>query len=319
MKEIKWGIIGCGDVVENKSGPSILRCSRSRITAGMRRNSEKLAAFSKRFHVPMLTSNANELINSPEVNLVYIATPPNSHWAYVKAAAKANKHILVEKPMGLNEADSIKMVDACNRVGVELFVAYYRRFHLHVLKMRELIHDGAIGKVVHAQVEFASPHCPGRDWGWRTDPAISGGGLFVDVLSHRIDLMSYFLGVPSSISATKRSIHDDSNKDDVATILVQFEQDTQCTIIGNFASKKSIDRLVLMGTEGEIRTEYLDEHSFTLERNGATESFVFERTRATHAGLVNHIESVLLDGAKNQCSGQDGLVIDKILDTFRNA
>lgn len=317
MKELHWGIVGCGDVVENKSGPSIGGRSASRITAVMRRDLQKLQGFADQCGAKLRTDNAAEVINSADVNAVYIATPPASHREYVLAAAEARKPVLVEKPMGMSADDSRAMIDACEQAGVPLFVAYYRRFHPHVLKMRELVNDGALGELIHGQVEYAMHHQPGRDWGWRTQPEISGGGLFADVVSHRIDLMASFLGSPTQVQGFRKSVHADAKPEDLATLLVQFDQGAQCTVVGNFAAQKFTDRFVLTGTQGEIRTEHLDGHGFTLERNGKTEAFNFERDRAPHVGLFDHIEDVLLRGAENQCSGEDGLAVDVVLDALR--
>ena len=141
-----WGIIGCGDVVERKSGPSIEQAGRSRIVAVMRRDGEQARAFAERHGVPEWTAEAEEVLSHPDVDIVYVAPPPSSHEEYVLAAARRGKPVLVEKPMGLNAGQARRMIAACDEAGVELFVAYYRRFQPHVRKMRALIDEGRIGR-----------------------------------------------------------------------------------------------------------------------------------------------------------------------------
>ena len=179
---LRWGIIGCGDVVERKSGPSIAQTGGSRIVAVMRREIDKARPFAEANDVAVCTADPGEIVAHPDLDIVYVATPPSSHLEYVLAAAQAGKHVLVEKPMGMSAAQDREMIAACAEAGVELFVAYYRRFPPHVLKMKEVIDSGAIGRPVAAEIDFAQPPS-GWDPGWRIQPEISGGGLFVDVVS----------------------------------------------------------------------------------------------------------------------------------------
>lgn len=314
MKELRWGIVGCGDVVEKKSGPSIMAGNRSRITAVMRRVEAKLQDFADKYDVPLRTTDPEAVYQSPEVDIVYVATPPCLHRSQIIAAARAGKHVLVEKPMGMNAGESRIMMEVCQDAGVELFVAYYRRFQPHVAKMRELAQSGALGELIHGQVEFAMPHRPGHDWGWRTKPEISGGGLFADLLSHRIDLLVSFFGQPVNIQGASRKVHPDSRPEDLATVLVEFASGAQCSIVGNFAAQKHLDRFVLTGTQGEIHTDRLDGHAFQVDRGGETEDFACEPYPAPHTGLVHHIERVLAGEENNAASGSDGLWTDMILD-----
>ena len=152
---LRWGVVGCGDVVEHKSGPSISAAERSRMTMVMRRDGAAAGDFARRHAVPEWTDDAGAVIGSGSVDIVYVATPPASHLQYVRAAAAAGKHVLVEKPMALNAAEARLMVDACASAGVELFVAYYRRFQPHVLRMRELLAAGAIGRPAHGCADIA--------------------------------------------------------------------------------------------------------------------------------------------------------------------
>src|SRR6185295_17750490 len=127
MKKINWGIIGCGDVTEVKSGPAFNKVKNSALVAVMRRNTEKAKDYARRHQVPKWYDNAANLIGDPEVNAVYIATPPSSHEEYTLAAIEAGKPVYVEKPMTINFASAIKMMNAANAKKVKLVVAHYRR------------------------------------------------------------------------------------------------------------------------------------------------------------------------------------------------
>jgi predicted dehydrogenase len=311
-----WGVIGCGDVVFRKSGPSILQADRSRIVAVMRRDPEQCRGFAEAHGIAVCTDDPEAIIGHADTDIVYVATPPSSHRPYVIAAARAGKHVLVEKPMGLSAVEDQQMIDACHQAGVELFVAYYRRFHPHVQKMKELIDSGRIGTPVAAQVDYAQPPAPDTAWGggWRLQPAISGGGLFVDVVSHRIDVVVHLLGRPAKIHGLKATPGPTTAVEQAATVLVQFTCGAVGAMSGDFVSGRAADRFVIAGTEGVIESGRLDGHHFVCRNGDAVEEFRFEPDAAPHLGLVRHIELVLAGETKNTSSGLDGLQTDMILD-----
>src|SRR5665647_553178 len=127
MKKINWGIIGCGDVTELKSGPAFNKVKNSCLVAVMRRDAAKAKDYAQRHHVPRWYTDANLLINDPEVNAIYIATPPSTHEAYTIAALAAGKPVYVEKPMTVSYKTAINMVDMATQKQGKLVVAHYRR------------------------------------------------------------------------------------------------------------------------------------------------------------------------------------------------
>ena len=194
MDEINWGIIGCGDVTEVKSGPAFSRVEHSSLSAVMRRDGEKARDYARRHQVPRWYDQADALIDDPEVNAIYIATPPDSHCAYTLRAAQAGKPVYVEKPMARTYAECQQMIEACQSAGVSLFVAYYRRCLPLFVKIRELIHSGAIGDVRVVSVQLIHAVHPGdEDVPWRVRPEIAGGGHFYDLASHQLDYLDYLL------------------------------------------------------------------------------------------------------------------------------
>ena len=196
MKTIRWGIIGCGDVTEVKSGPGFQQASNSALVAVMRRNGELAADYARRHSVPKWYDDGQALIDDPDVDAVYIATPPNAHMAYTLAAAKAGKPVYVEKPMAMNFDECWAMIEACQVAGVPLWVAYYRRALPRFLKVKELIDSGAIGTPRTVTVTFYRKWRPAEPGNlpWRVLPEIAGGGLFVDLAAHTLDYLDYFLG-----------------------------------------------------------------------------------------------------------------------------
>ncbi|MFS0723391.1 Gfo/Idh/MocA family protein [Paenibacillus sp. 1P07SE] len=197
MNEIRWGIIGCGNVTEVKSGPAFQKAEGSRLTAVMRRDGAKAEDYARRHGVGKWYANADDLIRDPEVDAVYIATPPAEHLPYTLQAAEAGKPVYVEKPMALDAEECLEMAEACRAARVPLFVAYYRRALPRFLKVKELLDTGAIGRI-HA-VNTRHWRRPSEqemrgDLPWRLQREIAGGGHFVDLASHTLNLIDYLVG-----------------------------------------------------------------------------------------------------------------------------
>src|SRR4051794_17664664 len=180
MQEIRWGIIGCGDVTEVKSGPAFQNASGSKLVAVMRRDAAKAEDYARRHNVPRWYSDADKLINDPKVNAVYVATPPGSHLEFALRVAAAGKPCYVEKPMARSYVECAKMIEAFERVRLPLFVAYYRRMLPRFLKAKELIDAGQLGQVTSCRYRFnRTPRADGPA-AWRTNAELAGAGHALD-------------------------------------------------------------------------------------------------------------------------------------------
>jgi 1,5-anhydro-D-fructose reductase (1,5-anhydro-D-mannitol-forming) len=148
MDPIRWGIIGCGNVAEFKSGPPLYQTPGSELIAVMRRDAQKATDFAQRHGARRRYTDAAALIADADVNAIYIASPHAQHVQHVMLAAEAGKIVLCEKPVGISTAEAQACVDACRAHGVPLSVPYYRRYWPIVRKMHELLNDGAIGRAI---------------------------------------------------------------------------------------------------------------------------------------------------------------------------
>ncbi len=203
-EEIRWGIIGCGDVTEVKSGPAFNMVANSQLLAVMRRDAAKARDYAHRHGVARWFSDADELINNPEVNAIYVATPPDTHALYTIKCLEAGKAVYVEKPMAKNLAECMAMIDVSKKTGVPFYVAYYRRMMPGFLKVKELVDTGVIGKPLFCNLKFLIPARTGdlkKEYNWRVDPSISGGGYLFDLGCHQLDLIDYILGPLENIKA----------------------------------------------------------------------------------------------------------------------
>lgn len=160
-KIIKWGFIGCGEVTKTKSGPAFQKVEHSEVVAVMSRDGAKAKAYAKERGIKKWYDDAQELIDDPEVNAVYIATPPSSHATYAIMSMKAGKPAYIEKPMAVTYEECTRINRISNETGVPCFVAYYRRYLPYFQKVKELVENGTIGNVINVQIRFAQPP---RDW-----------------------------------------------------------------------------------------------------------------------------------------------------------
>lgn len=191
-------------MTEVKSGPAFNKVGGSRLVAVMRRNGQKARDYAARHNVPRWYDDALKLIDDPEVNAVYIATPPDYHVRYAIQAMQAGKPAYVEKPMALNYEECLEMTRVSEETKVPLFVAYYRRMLPGFLKVKNLLESGVIGKPLFFSIRFFIPPYS-EDYGsplpWRVMPEISGGGYIFDLGSHQLDYIDHILGPIEKVSA----------------------------------------------------------------------------------------------------------------------
>ena len=216
MKQINWGFIGCGEVTEKKSGPAFNEVEGSQVVAVMSRSEKKARGYAERHHIRKWYTDAQELIDDPDVNAIYIATPPSSHATFAIMAMRAGKPVYIEKPLAASYSDCIRINRISEQTGVPCFVAYYRRYLPYFQKVKEIIKSGAIGDVINVQVRFSVPPRDldtksGKEMPWRLQPDIAGGGYFYDLAPHQIDLLQDLFGVITrahGYPATRAHLYD---------------------------------------------------------------------------------------------------------------
>ena len=200
---IRWGIIGCGAVTEIKSGPALYKTEGFSVRMVMRRDLEKAWDYAKRHGIQEATDDADFLIGHPEIDAVYIATPPDTHLLYALKVANAAKPCCVEKPMTPSYGESLQLYEAFQEKNLPLFVSYYRRSLPRFLKIKEWLEEGRIGEIRHIHWQKTKPP---SDWDrqgvpqWRTDAQVAAGGYFDDLASHGLDLFAFLLGPFQNVS-----------------------------------------------------------------------------------------------------------------------
>jgi predicted dehydrogenase len=317
---ISWGIIGCGDVTEVKSGPAFNKVPNSRLSAVMRRNEEKAKDYAKRHGVEKWYSNADDLINDPGVNAIYVATPPASHEQYAVKAMRAGKPVYVEKPMAINTPAAERMEQVAKETGMKISIAHYRREQPIFLKIKELLKQKAIGDVRLIELKIWQPHQSNiiakTETNWRIDPSVSGGGLFYDLAPHQLDLMLYFFGKARRVSGISFNASGLYNADDVASGQILFE--SNCLFNGSwcFTSYDRQDSCEIIGNEGRILFSVFDQNQLRLEKEGTETTFEFEKLQHVQQPMIQKVVEYFLGQSSNPCSVSEGVEVMKMMDAL---
>jgi len=259
MKLLNWGFIGCGEVTEKKSGPAFNEVSGSKVAAVMSRNKEKARSYANRHNIRKWYTDPQELIDDPDVNAIYIATPPSSHATFAIMAMRAGKPVYVEKPLASNYDDCARINRISEQTGVPCFVAYYRRYLPYFNRVKEIIDSGTIGCVTNVQVRFSCPprdldYNSGQSLPWRLQPDIAGGGYFYDLAPHQLDILQELFGIiteANGMCANRGGLYP---AEDSISACFKFESGIPGSGSWCFVGHKSAkeDRIVVIGDKGSL-------------------------------------------------------------------
>jgi len=318
---VRWGIIGCGHVTEVKSGPAFQKAAGSALVAVMRRDRLKAADYAKRHGVPRHYDSADDLVADPEVDAVYVATPPSSHLPLALQAAAAGKPCLVEKPMAINYAECERMVEAFALKQLPLFVAYYRRALPRFLRVRELLQARAIGTATSVHIFHYEPLAAGeKAEGWRFDPEVAGGGLFFDLASHGFDLLDFLLGPISVASGHAVNTGGSYPAEDVTAAAFTFDSGLVGTGTWNFNASFAADGIEIEGSEGRIRVPVFTDGDIVVTRDGRDARLPYRNPPHVHQPLVQTIVDALLGRGTCESTGESGartsLVLERCVEGY---
>ena len=316
MDKIVWGIIGCGNVTEVKSGPAFNKVANSSLAAVMRRDKTQAQDYAQRHHVKKWYSDADVLINDPEVNAIYIATPPDSHELYTIAAFKAGKPVYVEKPMALNSSEALRMLHASEKYSCKLSIAHYRRAQPRFLEIHRLIQNNTLGEIKSAEIRLFQAPTPGVADTWRVNPSISGGGLFHDLAPHQLDLMLYFFGEPKSVKGNSSNLGKNYQADDHVTADIIFGHDVAFHGVWDYSVKpeNELDLCEIKGSKGTLRFPiFTDGCQLTLD--GQTQDLHFLPIPHVQQPMIEQVVNYFLNNGPNPCSASEALIVMKMMDT----
>lgn len=318
---IQWGIIGCGNVTEVKSGPAFNKVPQSSLVAVMRRDAAKAKDYAQRHSVPVWYNDAIQLINDPNVNAVYVATPPTYHEEYTIAALNAGKPVYVEKPMATDTGSCFRMMAVSRATNTKLSVAHYRRALPKFLKIKELLDSKAIGNIRTVRLSMLqsdqSSLIANTETNWRVNPAIAGAGLFYDLAPHQLDLMMYFFGAPSEfygIAANQAGLYE---AEDVVTGIMRLPGNIifngqWCYTVGEELQE---DICEIIGSNGKLSFSIFD-HQLSIQTGKEEKTEIFQPPAHIQQPMIEKVVQYFLGNGSNPCSAADALESMSVMENF---
>jgi len=321
MSTINWGIIGCGDVTEKKSGPAFNKVPNSKLIAVMRRDAAKAADYARRHGVSKWYSDADALMNNPDINAIYIATPPSSHLSYALTALKKGFNVYVEKPVTRNAAEAQQMADAVAESGNKLVVAHYRRAQPMFLYIKDLIDRKVIGDILTVEIKMRQSAQPAlvanSAENWRVQPDQSGGGYFHDLAPHQLDLMLFYFGIPEYYTGFSLNQANRYPADDLVTGHILFPNKIALTGTWSFdvPENEVIDQCEFIGTKGSISFPFFG-HSVSWRNENKEEFLNFPPLEHVQQPMIEQVVKYFNGEAANPNPIEEAVEVMKIMDAF---
>jgi predicted dehydrogenase len=326
MNAIRWGIIGCGDVTEVKSGPAFQKIPGSSLVAVMRRDGVKAKDYAHRHGVPRWYDDAGKLIHDPDVNAIYVATPPASHEQYTLAALQAGKPVYVEKPVSLDAASARRMAAAAKKENGKLTVAHYRRAQPMFITIRQLLQQKIIGEPRCVNLQYYRAALTPEElktpkMSWRVNPAVSGGGLFHDLSPHQLDLMLYFFGAVKASAGFSLNQAGLYAADDIVAGEILFASGVVfsgqwCFTVSAGQQK---DYCEINGSEGSIGFSVFGESVITVTTKTATKQLHFDKLQHVQEPMIRLVTDFFLGHSYNPCPAEEAVTVMELMDSFTTA
>jgi 1,5-anhydro-D-fructose reductase (1,5-anhydro-D-mannitol-forming) len=315
---VRWGIIGCGNVCEVKSGPALQKAEGSALVAVMRRDRARAQDYARRHGVPRFYDDAEALVNDPEVDAVYVATPPGEHERLATLVAAARKPAYVEKPMARNHAECRRMIEIFAAAGLPLWVAYYRRGLARFRKVRELLAAGALGTVTGVSVRFAGPYHERVDPAalpWRLEAQHAGGGLFLDLGCHTLDVLDFLLGPLASVHGAAANVASPHAVEDSVAMSFKTTGGALGTAQWCFASATRADEIVIFGERADVRLSTFGNEAVELHQGERVERFELPNPPHIQQPLIQSIVDELHGRGRCESTGVSAARTQAVMDT----
>lgn len=318
MDKLKWGLIGCGDISQKRVAPALRDLDNCELTAINRAKFKLAEPFAKEFGAKKIYKNWKDLCNDDEINAVYIATPVYMHAEQTIYAAKAGKHVLVEKPMALSAKECNKMIKVCKKNNVKLGVSYFRRFFPVIDRIKEIIKSGEIGTPVLAEINiFMSFNVkPGEARSWLLNKKLSGGGPMMDFGCHRIEVLQNIFGKVKNIKSETFKLRFDREVEDTAYVSILFENNVQAILRACHAVYEAEDTFNIYGTKGSIKMPILYNGNICIKTNKGEKFETLPPAKNTHMPLIDNFVKSVFENTNPGVNGEIGRDVAIVLDSI---
>lgn len=331
--KIKWGVIGCGGIADRRTVPGMMLADNAELIAVMDANGTVADRIKEKYNAKYAFDSYEELLKLDEIDAVYIASPVFCHKEQAIAAAKAKKHILLEKPMALTTKDSEEIAQVCKAEGVKLGVGLMMRFSDSHTKMKALVSEGRIGDVVSMRGQLTCWY-PDIEGNWRQNKALSGGGALMDMGIHCIDLLQYISGTKATaVTGFAHTQTFSYNSDDSAAIVMKMNNGALAMVDSNFniPDDAASCRLEIYGTKGSIIAEgtigqveggkvkvMLSDSNLGYDAAQNRDGNTFEDMPYTPGNMytkeIESFSNAIINGTDPEITAEDGIFVQKIVE-----
>lgn len=317
-KKVHWALVGLGDITRKRVGLAIVSQPDSSLHACVTRDPTARKPELEAFHPTAVYADIEQMLKDPQVDAVYLATPVFLHAPQAIAAMEAGKDVLVEKPMALDAAQVRQMCQIARQTGRRLAVAYYRRFWRSFQLVKDTIESGKLGQIVLVSMALQDWYGPNADdpKAWRVRPELSGGGVIFDVGSHRLDLLSWWLGLPQRVVASVRTMTHAYKAEDAGAVLMEFAAGTQFTGSFHWNSKASCDQIHIIGTEGRLSLTPTDGEEVVLQLGRETQRLPAPKPANLHYPLIDDFARAVVGNRPPRFDGREGAKASIIMDAI---
>ncbi len=319
MGKVKWGVLGTANIAKGCTIPGMQLAESCELYAIAGRDINKANSYKEEFGFEKAYGSYDELIEDKEVQAIYIPLPNSLHLQWVKAALEKGKHVLCEKPLGLNAEEVIEMHECAKNNGVYLMEAYAYLHTPYIESLKKDIADKVIGEVDYIETAFLTQ-------GYKEDIRLYkdlGGGAMYDVGCYCTTMiLSLIDSEPKMVKAIAE--FTDKNVDSMTSALINFENGAKAAFnVGMILGKDTddrLDRLYIHGSKGEIKSSVEYNQAGTVSYTVKTADKTIERTIAVPQNYSLEVEQLsrcILTDEKpfitSEFSIKNAKLIDRIL------
>jgi 1,5-anhydro-D-fructose reductase (1,5-anhydro-D-mannitol-forming) len=318
-------MIGCGAVCEVKSGPGFYKADHSALLAVASADPALTRSYAARHGVPKVYDSAEALVQDPDLDAIYVATPPSSHQALSLLAARAGKHVYVEKPMALRFADCEAIINECRRLERRLYVAFYRRAMPRFLQVKAWVDAGAIGEVRCIGVVQHQPPAPEdrsrATLPWRLQPEVAGGGKFLDMGVHTLDFLDYVFGPIVEVQGIATNAAGLYDVEDTVTAAWRHQGGALGTGSWCYVGGDPSDRVEITGAQGRIEFEFFADTPLRLTTAKGTQEAAIPNPPHVQQpfiqSIVDDLNGIAPCPGTPESAARSSFIADEILRDYR--
>ena len=308
---LKWGVLGAGSVAQRRAMPAINKAKDAELHALLSRDADRAKRLAHEYGATNAYTTVDALLADDALDAIYVSTPVHLHCEQVIAAAERGLHVLCDKPLALTPQECTEMIAACDANRVHLQVCFLFRFHSCFQQIRTWVNDGRLGQIIHGRMPFLKQYQLTPDE-WRAKPEEGGGGCFMDLGPHSVDLLRYLIAEVSAVSAFYNSTLDNAAVEETGGILMHFDNGAQAFTDLSFSVPYCDIVLELYGTAGTVWVYNDDGWKMRTHFDGE-EQLVPSQYEDLYQYQFEHFAACVQQGVPPLTTGNDGLRANEIL------